>query len=53
MAKERKMEDLKKELEMDEHRIPLENLLDKLKSNAQTVSLSSSSIFFKHLTNYA
>ena len=38
-GKEKKdMDDLKKELEMDEHSIPLEDLLKRLHTNAQTVS---------------
>ena len=48
MAKEKNMDDLKKELEMDEHRIPLELLLDRLKSNAQTVKLQFSSYHLQH-----
>ena len=39
-GKEKKdMDDLKKELEMDEHCIPLDDLLKRLHSDAQTVKL--------------
>ena len=39
MAKEKNMNELKKELEMDEHRIPLEVLIRRLDSDLQNVSL--------------